>query len=774
MCREMEGTCLDDKLKELELTKLNLVIKAAKIGLWDMEIKRDDPINNENIINWSDEFRNLLGYTDENDFPNVINSFHECLHPDDFDRVTTAITAHMMDKTGKTPYDTEYRAKKKNGEYAYFRASGETIRDEEGNPILVAGTLMDITEAKTLLHNTEKLRLQAEEANKAKSAFLANMSHEIRTPLNAVLGLSDLILDTDMLDKENHFRLEQIYSAGETLLTTVNDILDISKIEAGRFELVSTKYDIPSMLNDAVTQSTLHRGDKSIDFKMNVSENLPTHLYGDELRVKQILTNLLANAFKYTMEGTVELTVGCIRDDAGVWLDFVIRDTGIGIMKENMANLFNDYVQMDIEANRKIVGTGLGLSISKRLTELMGGCITAESEYGKGSVFTARILQKHVTDEVVGPAVIESLRNFHYSTQKRHRNGSMSRISLPYARVLLVDDVVTNLDVAKGIMQPYDMLIDCVTGGWEAVEAIHDESVRYNAIFMDHMMPGIDGIEAARMIREIGTDYAKNIPIIALTANAIVGNEEMFLRNGFQAFISKPIEINRLDSIIREWVRDKEQEKLYSRAIVKTHSVPDDNGGKNYNTLHRGIYGVDIDKGIKRFGGNEGSYVAVLRSYAKNTPPLLGAIADITKENLAEYTTIIHGIKGSSRSISAYEVADMAEALEHAAHAGDYAYVSENNLKAVETVRRLISEINDMLAEIDADNIKPKKEKPDSGALDRLREACQRYEMNGVDEALEELEVYDYESGGELVSWLRENAEQMNFMEIIEKLSDPG
>ena len=769
--REREKELLRVKeMNELQLTKLNLAIKAAGIGLWDMEIIRDDPVNNVNIIAWSDEFRNLLGYKDKNDFPDVISSFHNCLHPEDFERVTSAITNHMLDTTGKTPYDEEYRVIKKNGDLAYFRATGETIRDKEGNPIRVAGTVIDITEEKNTLINTEKLRLEAEEANKAKSAFLANMSHEIRTPLNAVIGLSDLILGAEILDEESRYRLEQINNAGATLLGTVNDILDISKIEAGKFELVKARYDIPSMINDSVTQSILHRDEKQIEFIMNISQDLPTHLYGDELRIKQILNNLLSNAFKYTLEGTVELSVDCDREGETVWLDVVVKDTGIGISDENIQNLFSDYIQLDVTTNRKIVGTGLGLSIAKRLVEQMDGRITAQSVYGKGSIFTVRIKQQHVTDENIGPEIVESLKSLHYSEHKRQQIGSLTRLNLPYARVLLVDDVVTNLDVAKGLMKPYNMQIDCVTSGWEAVEAMHDTSISYNAIFMDHMMPGMDGVEATRLIREIGTDYARNVPIIALTANAIVGNEEMFIQKGFQAFISKPIEIARLDAVIREWVRDRLQESHSGEEDPQKDREAD----VVFRTIHEtAVPGLEFEKGLKRFRGDIETYRTVLRSFADSTPALLDLLEETSKnkDSLFDYETTIHGVKGSSASVCAEEVSEMAESLEKAANAGDYDYVATHNVAFVETARKLISDIQDMLLLVQEETQKSKRAIPDTETLKRLHDACLNYEMNAMDEAIAELEAYDYESGGELIAWLRQNAEKANFDEIADRLS---
>jgi len=759
------------EINELQLAKINLINKAARIGVWDMEIIRDDPMNIKNIITYSNEFREILGYNDEDDFPNLLSSFYNCLHPDDYQMVTDKINNHIADPTGKTPFDPEYQARKKNGEYVYVRATGQSIRDEFGEAIRTLGTIMDISEEKNTIANIERLRLEAEEANKAKSVFLANMSHEIRTPLNAVIGLSNLVLETDDgLNEESRYRLAQINNAGTTLLSTVNDILDISKIEAGKFELVPVKYDIPSMINDAVTQSILHKGDKPIEFIMNVCESLPTHLYGDELRIKQILNNLLSNAFKYTMMGTVELTVSCNRDGDIDWLTFIIRDTGIGIRQEDMDNLFKDYVQVDMSANRRIIGTGLGLSIAKRLVEQMDGHIDAVSEYGVGSVFTVRFAQKHVTDEMIGPEVIESLKQLTYSEIKRQQKGSLTRLNMPYARVLIVDDVITNLDVARGLMKPYNMQIDCVTNGQDAIEAILDKRVRYNAVFMDHMMPGMDGIEATRRIREIGSDYAKDIPIIALTANAIVGNEEMFLQKGFQAFISKPIEIASLDNVIREWIRDSELEKLYCR--TEDLDQPVQNDDKNWQALEKGIPGVNIEKGLSRFYNDKSAYVDVLRSYAKNTVPLLKEMQKIDRENLSGYTTAVHGLKGSSGGICAGEIADIAESLEKSSINNDYDHIIANNSILIAKTETLISEIEKILEEIDADNKKPKKSKPDPEILNRLLQACKDYEMSNVDAALEELEIYSYDSDNDLVVWLRENTELMNFDEIINRLSE--
>ncbi|MDR0522776.1 MAG: response regulator, partial [Planctomycetaceae bacterium] len=401
----------------------------------------------------------------------------------------------------------------------------------------------------------------AEKASESKSMFLANMSHEMRTPLNAIIGLSELSIGSKDVRGEVAGNLNKIYNSGTTLLGTINDLLDISKIEAGKFELLPLEYDLPSLINDTASLNQVRIGSKPIQFKLEVDENLPSHLIGDELRIKQIFNNLLSNAFKYTREGQVTWSIWGEQEGDHYYLVSSIADTGIGIRPEDLPLLFTEYHQVDSKANRRIEGTGLGLALAKQMVGLMHGSIHVKSEYQKGTTFTFRILQQRQTSDIIGKDVAFNLIHMRHSESKLARNARLVRLKLPYAKVLVVDDVQTNLDVARGMLKPYEMQVDCVSSGPQAIDAIRQEKVRYNAIFMDHMMPGMDGIETTKIIREkIGTEYAENIPIIALTANAILGNEEMFLANGFQAFLSKPIDIMRLDAAIRRWVRDKTQE----------------------------------------------------------------------------------------------------------------------------------------------------------------------------------------------------------------------
>jgi PAS domain S-box-containing protein len=619
-----------------------------------------------------------------------------------------------------------------------------------------------------------KAKFEAEAASRSKSAFLATMSHEIRTPLNAIIGLSDIELQKE-LPADTRVNMEKINGSGGNLLSIINDILDISKIETGNLTLIPVDYDIPSLVNDTVQLNVVRIGSKRIVFKLKMEDSVPVRLFGDELRIKQILNNLLSNAFKYTEEGDVTLAISWKRREEDALITFAIQDSGQGIREKDIPKLFSEYSQLDARANRNIEGTGLGLSITKNLVLLMNGKIGVESEFGKGSVFTVHIPQRIIDETPIGEDVARNLESFHFKEVYNSQNLRLIRSYMPYGKVLVVDDVETNLDVAKGLLLPYGLSIDTASGGQEAIDKIKkvgeaDEASRYDAIFMDHMMPGMDGIEAVRIIRnELSGNYGKTVPIIALTANALTGNERMFLANGFTAFISKPIDVMHLDATLNTWIRNKQSEETIKKAEEELASLKndDENTGALDNVL---VAGVDIEQGKERYNG-ETAYLDILRSWCRHTPVLLEKMKNPTKENLPEYTVTVHGLKGSSYGIIANEIGKKAQELEGFAKAGELKKIIAANEGFIKMTESLLAEIQKLLSKADAEKgAKKKMPSPDSVLLANMLDAAKRYKSTIMEEILEYLESYEYESGGDLVVWLREQTDNLEYEAICSRL----
>jgi CheY-like chemotaxis protein len=482
------------------------------------------------------------------------------------------------------------------------------------------------------------------------------------------------------------------------------------------------------------------------------------------------------------------LEVSCERQGEDACLSFSVSDTGIGIKKEDIGKLFLEYNQLTARTHRQIEGTGLGLAICKNLIDLMGGTVSVESEYGKGSCFTVKIRQGIVDSVPIGWQTVQNLKTFRLMKPRGVKK--FVRTPMPYGKVLVVDDVVTNLDVAKGLMSPYGLTIHCVSGAKQAIGLVQEGKNVYDVIFMDHMMPEIDGIEAVRIIREeIGTEYAKTVPIVALTANAIVGNEAMFLGKGFQAFLPKPIDVTLLDSLLNEWIRDKRgQETPAERKEPKIEVVGDTLSGLRTEGLDIGsldiesldIEGLDVEAGCSRFGG-ERPYWEVLRSYATHTPELLNKLREVAEETLPEYAIAVHGLKGSSYGICADRVGKMAEALEFAAKNGDIVTVRGKNGDLLREAESLLSNLRSLLrslwketpSEGERGNAE-RRSAPDASLLGELREHCARYDIAGMESVLLELEKYTYDSQDELVAWLRKQVDDLEYGEILERLQDIG
>jgi len=383
----------------------------------------------------------------------------------------------------------------------------------------------------------------------------------MRTPLNAILGVSEMALrkvsdspSADLAPLQGD--LEKIYGSGKNLLSVINDVLDISKIETGHLDLEKKEGGGGSLLSDAVSQNIVRIADKPVVFRFEVDERIPKKLRGDALRVQQILNNYLSNAVKYTKRGEVRLMVSVQDTDArdgSVDLLFSVSDTGQGIREEDIPEIFKDYKKVNERDNQGIEGTGLGLSITRELAEQMGGGVSVTSVYGKGSTFLASIRQAVADPTPIGPDVKRALESFAYREERASAH-SAEIASMPWVRVLVVDDVDINLEVAKEMLAMFGIEADLAEGGREAVALVREAKTRYDLILMDHQMPDLDGVQAVRIIRdEIGTDYAQDVPIVALTANAILGSEQQYYENGFDGVLTKPVDIESLGAVLRRF-----------------------------------------------------------------------------------------------------------------------------------------------------------------------------------------------------------------------------
>ena len=622
-----------------------------------------------------------------------------------------------------------------------------------------------------------KARFEAEAASRSKSAFLATMSHEIRTPLNAIIGLSDIELQRN-LPVDTRINLEKIHNSGGSLLAIINDILDISKIETGNFKLIPVDYDVPSLINDTIQLNVVRIGSKNLIFELKIDETIPSKLCGDELRIKQVLNNLLSNAFKYTAEGRVVLTVRWEKRKDDAWLIFAVQDTGQGIKREDVPKLFSEYRQLDARANRYIEGTGLGLFITKNLVSLMNGKVGVESEYGAGSTFTVQFPQRIINDTPIGEVTAQNLMSFRFKEIYHTQSLRLVRSYMPYGKVLVVDDVETNLDVAKGLLLPYGLTIDTASSGPDAIEKIRsagggDRSARYDLIFMDHMMPGMDGLEAVRIIRsEVAGDYGKTVPIIALTANALTGNERMFLANGFDGFISKPIDVVQLDTALNTWVRNKQSEETLKMAEVELARIKKDDQHDSDTPDDFSVAGIDIAQGLERYNG-KAAYFDILRSWCRHTPVLLESMKNLSPETLPEYAITVHGLKGSSYGILANDIGKKAEELESFAKAGVFSSVQAANGGFIEMTESLLLNLREMLEKAGAvPAARQKLAAPPTALLAKLLDAAKEYKSTLMEEILADIESYDYESGGELVLWLREQMDNLEYDAVCSRLEE--
>jgi len=640
-----------------------------------------------------------------------------------------------------------------------------------------------------LLKVVEIKRKEAKAAGKAKTDFLANMSHEIRTPMNAICGMTDLLLQTDMSEEQKDY-VATIKNSSDNLLSIINDILDFSKIDAGKMELVEREYNLLSQLNGLQNTTDVRIGDRPLDFEISVRRDIPTRLFGDEVRVQQVILNLLTNAVKYSNEGHIRLILDYDRiSDNMILLKAKVSDNGIGIKKEDLSKLFEAFSQVDMERNHMIEGTGIGLTITERLVRAMGGSITVDSEYGVGSTFSVTMKQRVVDFN----SVIEtnSLEDFivisHSNILKGVLNDSVriAKFHAPEARVLVVDDNEANLKVAQGLMKKYKLQVDTCSSGRETIEHLKVNQ-NYDVLFVDHMMPEMDGVELVGILRNSNGSFYKSIPIVALTANAIKGVSEMFLANGFNDYLSKPIDTGKLEKILKKWIPEEKQlaydadNNADNKADDKADSdiIEKNTADNSVKEIISRIPSVDYDKAILLCGGDEGILLSVMNVYVKSFKRIKDRVEEFyATENLHDYSIEVHGVKSSSRSVGNNELGELAYALELNSKDGNLEFVKENNAKFIDMYTEFVKDMKAALAEINKEEAVDRVDISNEDFKQMLSECCEAYEnydtrksedimtnmikgnfsediLEKLNEAKESAELFDFDIAGNILKEL--------------------
>ena len=509
-------------------------------------------------------------------------------------------------------------------------------------------------------------KMMAEKANNAKSDFLANMSHEIRTPINAVMGMNEMIL-RECQQQEIKEYAHNIQRASQTLLSLVNDILDISKIESGKMEIIDRTYDVTGLLSDVINMVRTKAEEKNLWFYINIDETIPSELWGDGTRNRQILTNILNNAVKYTKEGGVSLSViGEPIENDQILLKIQVTDTGIGIREQDLPKLFRNFERLNLEENRNVEGTGLGLAITYRLVEQMNGRIDVESEYGIGSTFTVFLPQGIMSDTPIG-----DFKKKYQTMMKRDTYRYRESFIAPDARILVVDDVSMNLLVISQLLKKTRMKVDTCLSGKECLYMIQKE--HYDVILLDHMMPEMDGIETLKAFKDMYNHKCQDTPVIALTANAIVGVREMYIQEGFVDYLSKPVEGSDLEVMLRKYIpaekmqiiteeiREDRQEEQTGETDV-TASVSSD-----YVQSPEKLDWLDVAMGIKYCADSEEVYREALQEFCDVGQEMRNLIdGAYENEDWKNYTIHVHGLKSSALSVGAKKLAEETAGLEQA------------------------------------------------------------------------------------------------------------
>ncbi|MBR4816753.1 MAG: response regulator, partial [Lachnospiraceae bacterium] len=518
-----------------------------------------------------------------------------------------------------------------------------------------------------------------------QNRFFSSMSHEIRTPINAILGLNEIILRQEDASDEIIKDSQNIQGSGRMLLSLVNDILDLSKVEAGKMEIINGEYDTVYVTKDLVRMIKPRVDEKGLELKLNIDSRIPKRLSGDVVRIGQILMNLLTNAVKYTKKGEVLLTISFkgIKGDKA-YLYFEVKDTGMGIKKENIEKLFSEFSRVE-EKTHAIEGTGLGIPITVKFLKLMNSKLEVESTVGKGSSFSFLLEQK-----VIDPTPAGEIDFVGYDSET-DINVFREDFTAPGVRVLVVDDVPMNLLVFKGLLKQSLMSIDTADSGFTAIEMI--EKNDYDIVFLDHQMPEMDGITTLEKLKNEHPDRVGDTPYIALTANAISGARDMYIKSGFSDYLTKPIDGAALTVIFRKWLPD---EKIKDAPVSRKKLVKkEDSTQATVWDLEK--VGINVKTGLGYTSNDTGFYLEILQDYVASFDETKKVLLDsLQKKDLKNYEIKVHSLKGTSKTIGALDFAEKAKAMEYAAKEGNTALLESENegmLKAYEELVRNIEEI---------------------------------------------------------------------------------
>ncbi len=641
----------------------------------------------------------------------------------------------------------------------HYQVEETVLKDNE----LIQGymmTIVDVTKIIEQNHLMKRLVLQTEDANRAKTNFVSNMSHEIHTPMNSIVGITEILLRSRHSPKEQEYLLN-IQSSGRVLLTIINDVLDCSKMEAGKMQLFDEPYDTCSLFHDLRISMENRIGHSGLELIYDIDQDIPCKLKGDMGRIRQVIINLVNNAIKYTEKGSVRFSVHVRQKNTDkVMLYYEVADTGIGIRKEDQKILFDAFQRVEMDRNRYVEGTGLGLTISQNLVNMMGGVIEVESEYGKGSRFFFTIEQT-----IIDPTPVSAVN---YNGQKDNVTEKEAECLFiaPEAHILLVDDNELNLVVAKELLKPLRMQIDTAENGLQAVKMVRGS--QYDLVLMDHMMPVMDGIEAAKAIRALPEDKYQKLPIIALTANAMVDARKEFLNAGMNGFVAKPIDFARICNQLKLWlpkdlVRDvpkEEAKKLLADDLSDREIQPEDPQ-----------MGFSFEEGVKHCG-SKAALMKTIRIFYRTIDSKADKIEQCLKEGLiSDYVVEVHALKSSALLIGAVPLSEAAKELEGYGKQGKTELLEEKTPDLLAMYR----DFKDMLKPY-ADKEEAARQEASNGewcqALQQIHQCIEQFDLDGVDRIMEKLEEY------QIPECIRESMDQLRVyvadvsMEEIMELTD--